>query len=104
MSIVVDVDVNGKNEEWVVCSKMKPITIPRNRAFRRSGYGGDRDPPFGRSYVYQAMRVTGSGDPRTGLKIPFRKLPRKNINGSCSGLQLLRKPNRPLHRTGGRDL
>ena len=83
-SIVVDVDVNGKNEEWVVMFKNEthnhPTEIePFGGAATCLG-GAIRDPLSGRSYVYQAMRVTGSGDPRTRIedtlpgKLPQRKI------------------------------
>jgi len=70
-SIVVNVDVNGKNEEWLVMFKNEthnhPTEIePFGGAATCLG-GAIRDPLSGRSYVYQAMRVTGSGDPRTSI-------------------------------------
>lgn len=68
-SIVVEADIDGKNEEWVVMFKNEthnhPTEIePFGGAATCLG-GAIRDPLSGRSYVYQAMRVTGSGDPGT---------------------------------------
>lgn len=67
-SIVVDVDVNGENQEWLVMFKNEthnhPTEIePFGGAATCLG-GAIRDPLSGRSYVYQAMRVTGAADPR----------------------------------------
>ncbi|MCX8131100.1 MAG: phosphoribosylformylglycinamidine synthase [Clostridia bacterium] len=90
-SIVVNVDVNGKMEEWLVMFKNEthnhPTEIePFGGAATCLG-GAIRDPLSGRAYVYQAMRVTGSGDPRTKLQdtIPG-KLPQKKITtGAAAG-------------------
>jgi phosphoribosylformylglycinamidine synthase len=83
-SIVVNADVNGKNEEWLVMFKNEthnhPTEIePFGGAATCLG-GAIRDPLSGRVYVYQAMRVTGSGDPRTRVEdtIPG-KLPQRKI-------------------------
>jgi phosphoribosylformylglycinamidine synthase len=52
--------------------------------------GAIRDPLSGRSYVYQAMRVTGSGDPRTPMeetipgKLPQRKITKEAAKGYSS--------------------
>ncbi|QNU65698.1 phosphoribosylformylglycinamidine synthase [Ruminiclostridium herbifermentans] len=90
-SIVVKADINGKNEEWLVMFKNEthnhPTEIePFGGAATCLG-GAIRDPLSGRVYVYQAMRVTGSGDPRTKLEdtIPG-KLPQKKITtGAAAG-------------------
>jgi len=90
-SIKVDVDVDGKDEEWLVMFKNEthnhPTEIePFGGAATCLG-GAIRDPLSGRSYVYQAMRVTGSGDPRTSIQdtIPG-KLPQKKITtGAAQG-------------------
>jgi phosphoribosylformylglycinamidine synthase len=90
-SIVVPVDVDGKTEEWLVMFKNEthnhPTEIePFGGAATCLG-GAIRDPLSGRVYVYQAMRVTGSGDPRTALEntIPG-KLPQKKITtGAAAG-------------------
>ncbi len=83
-SIVVPVDVDGQEEEWLVMFKNEthnhPTEIePFGGAATCLG-GAIRDPLSGRSYVYQAMRVTGAGDPR----VPFEqtlpgKLPQRKI-------------------------
>lgn len=90
-SIVVNVDVNGKNEEWLVMFKNEthnhPTEIePFGGAATCLG-GAIRDPLSGRSYVYQAMRVTGSGDPRTSIKdtIPGKLPQRKITTGAAAG-------------------
>ncbi len=90
-SIVVNADVNGKNEEWLVMFKNEthnhPTEIePFGGAATCLG-GAIRDPLSGRVYVYQAMRVTGSGDPRTKLEDTISgKLPQKKITtGAASG-------------------
>lgn len=70
-SIVVDVDVNGKDEPWLIMFKNETLIHRQKSTFRRAATclgGAIRDPLSGRSYVYQAMRVTGSGDPRVSLK------------------------------------
>ncbi|WP_136479435.1 phosphoribosylformylglycinamidine synthase [Acetivibrio thermocellus] len=93
-SIVVNVDVNGKNEEWLVMFKNEthnhPTEIePFGGAATCLG-GAIRDPLSGRSYVYQAMRVTGSGDPRTSIddtlagKLPQRKITTEAAQGYSS--------------------
>lgn len=90
-SIVVNVDVNGNNEEWLVMFKNEthnhPTEIePFGGAATCLG-GAIRDPLSGRSYVYQAMRVTGSGDPRTSIQdtIPGKLPQRKITTGAASG-------------------
>ena len=67
-SIEVDVDVDGKIEKWLVMFKNEthnhPTEIePFGGAATCLG-GAIRDPLSGRAYVYQAMRITGAGDPR----------------------------------------
>src|SRR6056297_3021644 len=83
-SIEVTVDVDGQDEDWLVMFKNEthnhPTEIePFGGAATCLG-GAIRDPLAGRSYVYQAMRVTGAGDPRTPINetIPG-KLPQKKI-------------------------
>ncbi len=90
-SIQVPVTIDGKTEQWLVQFKNEthnhPTEIePFGGAATCLG-GAIRDPLSGRSYVYQAMRVTGSGDPT----IPFKdtmhgKLPsRKITTGAAQG-------------------
>jgi phosphoribosylformylglycinamidine synthase len=90
-SIVVDADINGEKEEWLVMFKNEthnhPTEIePFGGAATCLG-GAIRDPLSGRSYVYQAMRVTGSGDPRTRIEDTLKgKLPQKKITqGAAHG-------------------
>lgn len=90
-SIVVNAKVNGRDEEWLVMFKNEthnhPTEIePFGGAATCLG-GAIRDPLSGRSYVYQAMRVTGSGDPRTKVKETISgKLPQRKITtGAAAG-------------------
>ena len=83
-SIVVPVDVNGKEEEWLINFKNEthnhPTEIePFGGAATCLG-GAIRDPLSGRTYVYQAMRVTGAADPTVSVKDTLEgKLPQKKI-------------------------
>ena len=83
-TVKMTVEVDGKAEPWLLLFKNEthnhPTEIePFGGAATCIG-GAIRDPLSGRSYVYQAMRVTGCGDPRTPLgetlegKLPQRKL------------------------------
>lgn len=90
-SIVVNVDVEGKTEEWLVMFKNEthnhPTEIePFGGAATCLG-GAIRDPLSGRTYVYQAMRVTGSGDPRAKVEetIPGKLPQRKITTGAAAG-------------------
>lgn len=90
-SIVVPVDVDGIMEEWLVMFKNEthnhPTEIePFGGAATCLG-GAIRDPLSGRSYVYQAMRVTGSGDPRAKIEDTLPgKLPQRKITvGAAEG-------------------
>lgn len=90
-SIVVNAEIDGKDEEWLVMFKNEthnhPTEIePFGGAATCLG-GAIRDPLSGRSYVYQAMRVTGSADPRASLLEAMPgKLPQKKITlGAASG-------------------
>lgn len=83
-SIVVPVEVDGKVEEWLVNFKNEthnhPTEIePFGGAATCLG-GAIRDPLSGRTYVYQAMRVTGAADPTKSVKDTIEgKLPQKKI-------------------------
>lgn len=90
-SIEVPVTIDGKTEQWLVQFKNEthnhPTEIePFGGAATCLG-GAIRDPLSGRAYVYQAMRVTGSGDPRTPFeKTLHGKLPtRKITTGAAQG-------------------
>ena len=88
-SIVVPVEVDGKTEEWLVNFKNEthnhPTEIePFGGAATCLG-GAIRDPLSGRTYVYQAMRVTGAADPTVSVKDTMEgKLPQKKIVRSAA--------------------
>ena len=93
-SIVVPVEIDGKEEEWLVFFKNEthnhPTEIePFGGAATCLG-GAIRDPLSGRSYVYQAMRVTGAGDPTVPVadtlqgKLPQRKIVTSAAHGYSS--------------------
>lgn len=93
-SIVVQAEIDGQPEEWLVMFKNET----HNHPTEIEGFGGAatclggaiRDPLSGRSYVYQAMRISGSGDPRTPLsetrpgKLPQRRITRTAFEGFSS--------------------
>ena len=90
-SIVVPVEVDGKTEEWLVNFKNEthnhPTEIePFGGAATCLG-GAIRDPLSGRTYVYQAMRVTGAADPTKSLAETMQgKLPQKKlVQGAADG-------------------
>ena len=90
-SIVVPVEIDGKTEEWLVNFKNEthnhPTEIePFGGAATCLG-GAIRDPLSGRTYVYQAMRVTGAADPTGSASNTLKgKLPQKNIvRGAAHG-------------------
>ncbi len=66
--------------------------------------GAIRDPLSGRGYVYQAMRVTGAGDPLVPVQdtLPGKLPQRKLVTTAAAGYCQLRQPDRPCHRHGGR--
>ena len=83
-SIVVPIKVDGVEEEWLVNFKNEthnhPTEIePFGGAATCLG-GAIRDPLSGRTYVYQAMRVTGAADPTVSVKDTMKgKLPQKKL-------------------------
>ncbi len=90
-SINVDVEIDGKKEPWLIQFKNEthnhPTEIePFGGAATCLG-GAIRDPLSGRAYVYQAMRVTGAGDPTTPFeKTLDAKLPQAKITtGAAQG-------------------
>ena len=90
-SIEVPVVIDGKEEQWLVQFKNEthnhPTEIePFGGAATCLG-GAIRDPLSGRAYVYQAMRVTGSGDPTTPFEETLdAKLPQSKITtGAAAG-------------------
>ena len=88
-SIVVPVDVDGKEEEWLINFKNEthnhPTEIePFGGAATCLG-GAIRDPLSGRTYVYQAMRGTGAADPTVSVKETLKgKLPQKKLVRSAA--------------------
>ncbi|MDO5521400.1 MAG: phosphoribosylformylglycinamidine synthase, partial [bacterium] len=90
-SIVVPVEIDGKEEEWLIFFKNEthnhPTEIePFGGAATCLG-GAIRDPLSGRGYVYQAMRVTGAADPTVSLKetLEGKLAQRKIVTGAASG-------------------
>ncbi len=89
-SIVVPVEVDGSTEEWLVNFKNEthnhPTEIePFGGAATCLG-GAIRDPLSGRTYVYQAMRVTGAADPTGSVKDTLKgKLPQKKLVRGAAG-------------------
>lgn len=93
-SIVVPVDIDGKTEDYLIMFKNET----HNHPTEIEPFGGAatciggciRDPLSGRSYVYQAMRVTGAGDPTVSVqdtidgKLPQSKLVRSAAHGYSS--------------------
>ena len=93
-SIVVPVEIDGETEEWLVNFKNEthnhPTEIePFGGAATCLG-GAIRDPLSGRTYVYQAMRITGAADPTRPLnetlkgKLPQRKIVTEAAHGYSS--------------------
>ncbi|MFZ5352507.1 MAG: phosphoribosylformylglycinamidine synthase [Bacillota bacterium] len=90
-SIVVNARIDGKLQEWLVMFKNEthnhPTEIePFGGAATCLG-GAIRDPLSGRSYVFGAMRVTGSADPRTSIEdtLPGKLPQRKITTGAAAG-------------------
>lgn len=90
-SIVVPVEVDGREEEWLINFKNEthnhPTEIePFGGAATCLG-GAIRDPLSGRTYVYQAMRITGAADPTVPFDQTLKgKLPqRKIVRGAAKG-------------------
>ena len=93
-TVKVKVDVNGENEDWLFLFKNET----HNHPTEVEPFGGAatciggciRDPLSGRSYVYQAMRVTGAADPHTPIdetlagKLPQRKIVTTAAHGYSS--------------------
>ncbi|MDR3085928.1 MAG: phosphoribosylformylglycinamidine synthase, partial [Christensenellaceae bacterium] len=88
-SVKVGVEVDGRSEEWLLQFKNEthnhPTEIePFGGAATCLG-GAIRDPLSGRSYVYQAMRVTGSGDPTAPISDTIKgKLPQRKISQTAA--------------------
>ena len=84
-SIVVNAHVEGRQEPWLIMFKNET----HNHPTEIEGFGGAatclggaiRDPLSGRSYVYQAMRITGSGDPVSYTHLDVYK--RQSLKRRC---------------------
>ncbi len=93
-SIEIDVDIDGKTEKWLLMFKNET----HNHPTEMEPFGGAatclggaiRDPLSGRSFVYQAMRITGAADPRQAFedtlpgKLPQRKITQTAMEGYSS--------------------
>lgn len=93
-SIEIKAEIDGREEDWLLMFKNET----HNHPTEISPFGGAatclggaiRDPLSGRSYVYQAMRITGAGDPRQPLeetlagKLPQHKICREAAHGYSS--------------------
>ena len=109
-SVKIKVDIDGKQEDWLLMFKNEthnhPTEIePFGGAATCLG-GAIRDPLSGRSYVYQAMRVTGCADPLVSLEdtIPGKAAAEKDFGRRCKRIQLLRQPDWISNRTCHRNL
>jgi len=88
-SIKAEILVDGKPEEYLVMFKNEthnhPTEIEPFGGANTCLGGAIRDPLSGRSYVYQAMRITGSGDPTTPIEDTMpNKLPQKTITTTAA--------------------
>ncbi|MGE5343700.1 MAG: phosphoribosylformylglycinamidine synthase [Candidatus Omnitrophota bacterium] len=90
-SIIRDVEIDGKTEEWLIMFKNEthnhPTEIePFGGAATCLG-GAIRDPLSGRAFVYHAMRVTGSGNPLRSIEetLPGKLPQRKITTGAAHG-------------------
>lgn len=93
-SVFVEVEQNGKSEPWLLQFKNET----HNHPTEIEPYGGAatciggaiRDPLSGRAYVYQAMRLSGSADPRQPIeqtlagKLPQRLIAQQSAEGAAS--------------------
>ncbi len=90
-SVYIDVDVNGVDEKWLLMFKNEthnhPTEIEPFGGASTCVGGAIRDPLSGRSYVYQAMRVSGAGNPNRASSDTIQgKLPQKVISkGAARG-------------------
>ena len=88
-SIYIDVDVDGKMEKWLLMFKNEthnhPTEIEPFGGAATCVGGAIRDPLSGRSYVYQALRVTGAGDINAPMSATLEgKLPQSVISKSAA--------------------
>jgi len=88
-SVYVDVDVDGKTEKWLLMFKNEthnhPTEIEPFGGASTCVGGAIRDPLSGRSYVYQAMRVTGAGNIKEPVENTIEgKLPQRVISKTAA--------------------
>lgn len=93
-SIVVPIDVDGVEEEWLLQFKNEthnhPTEVEPFGGASTCVGGAIRDPLSGRAYVFQAMRITGSANPLERIedtlpgKLPQRKITKEAANGYSS--------------------
>jgi len=93
-SIHIDAQIDGKSEDWLLMFKNEthnhPTEVEPFGGAATCVGGAIRDPLSGRAYVYQAMRVTGAGDPLADIqktipnKMPQRKLTITAAQGNSS--------------------
>ncbi len=107
-SIVVPVEIDGETEEWLVNFKNEthnhPTEIePFGGAATCLG-GAIRDPLSGRTYVYQAMRVTGAADPTVSVKETMKTAAEEAGTGGRPRIQFLWKSDRAGDRFGKGNL
>ncbi len=109
-TVKVKVDVNGHDEDWLFLFKNET----HNHPTEIEPFGGAatciggciRDPLSGRSYVYQAMRVTGAADPTVPVSETLRGQtpPAQAGHYRSRRLFFIRQPDWSCHRSGRRDL
>ncbi|MCL2539550.1 MAG: phosphoribosylformylglycinamidine synthase, partial [Oscillospiraceae bacterium] len=83
-TVKTEIDVDGVQEDWLFLFKNEthnhPTEIEPFGGAATCVGGGIRDPLSGRSFVYQAMRVTGAADPTLGIETTLPgKLPQRRI-------------------------
>ena len=88
-SVRIKVDVDGRDEDWLLMFKNETHTHPTEiEPFGGAATclgGAIRDPLSGRSYVYQAMRVTGASDPLLPVEKTIKgKLPPRKITTTAA--------------------
>ncbi len=90
-SVKIKVDIDGQLEDWILMYKNETHTPPTEiEPFGGAATclgGAIRDPLSGRSYVYQAMRVTGAANPLVPVEDTINgKLPQRKITvGAANG-------------------
>ena len=87
-SVEIEVDVNGVKEPWLLINKNETHNHPTeigHSVVRQHIGGAIRDPLSGRSYVYQAMRISGAGDITTPIsETRLGKLPQQVISKTAA--------------------